>query len=416
MGRTFRSLSSRNFRLYFAGQVVSVAGTFMQTVAQSWLVLKLTGSGGALGLVTTLQYLPLLVFGGLGGVIADRFDRRRLYLLTQTLAGLQALLLGVLTVTGGARLWIVYLLAFTLGLITAVDQPVRQVLLYDMVGPEDVANATSLNMAMMNISRVVGPAMAGVTIAILGIGPCFLVNAASFVAVIISLLVMRPSELQPMALQNRRRGQFRDGLRYVRAETELLALLIVGAIIFGLAWEFEVVLPLLARFTFHGGAGIYGLLTSAVGLGSVVGGLGAAARGRADDRLLTTCLIGFGLATLGAAAAPALWLEAMLLVFVGATGIGVASVASARLQLESSADMRGRVMALWTVAVIGTRPIGGPIAGLIAEHAGPRAALATGAAGVLLLALPVWILIHRTRRARPPVEYLVVPAEPAQPG
>ena len=398
---TFRSLRTRNYRLYASGQLVSLAGTFMQAVAQAWLVLKLTGSGTALGLVTTLQFTPILLFGGVAGVLVDRVDRRRLYLWTQSLAGLEALILGLLTVTGAVQLWMVYVMAALLGVITALDQPVRSSIVLDLVGPADLTNAISLNMAMSNTSRVVGPALAGVTIAVFGVGPCFLLNAASFAAVIVALLLMRPEEMHPAVLQPRERKQFRKGLSYVGRTPELLAILVMSALFFGVAWEFDVILPLLARYTFHGGAGIYGLLTAAMGLGAVVGALLTAARNKPSKSMLTSTGVAFAVALLLAAAAPAIPVELVAMMIVGATGIALASVCSSRLQLQAAPGMRGRVMALWSVAVVGTRPLGGPLVGFVGQHLGPRYGLALGGLTVGLVALPLWWLL--TSRQHPAV-------------
>jgi MFS family permease len=372
---TFRSLRIRNYRLYAIGQLVSLAGTFMQIVAQAWLVLKLTGSGTALGLVTTLQFTPILILGGMAGVLIDRVDRRRLYLWTQSLAGIEALVLGVLTVTGAVQLWMVYVMAGALGVITALDQPVKSTIVLDLVGPADLTNAISLNMALGSSSRVVGPALAGVTIAVIGVGPCFLFNAASFGAVIIALLLMRPDEMHPAVLQPRQRRQFREGLDYVRCSPELLAILVMSALFFGVAWEFDVALPLVARYTFRGGAGIYGLLTSAMGCGAVAGTLITASRKEASKAMLVSTGVTFGAGMVFAAAAPSLATEFVAMLLVGASGIAFASVCSSRLQLQASPEMRGRVMALWSVAVVGSRPLGGPIVGYVSQHLGPRIGL-----------------------------------------
>jgi MFS family permease len=396
----FRSLANRNYRLYFIGQLVSLAGTFMQTVAQAWLVLKLTDSGIALGLVTTLQYLPILVFGGMAGVLLDRVDRRRVYMWTQTLAGLEALVLGVLTVTGVVELWMVYVLAFVLGVITAVDQPVRGTMVLDLVGPEDLSNAISLNMAMGNSGRAVGPAIAGLTIAALGVGVCFLLNAASFVAVLIALAMMRPEEMHPAELQPRQRGQFREGLAYVGRTPELRALLVMAALVFGIAWEFDVVLPLVAKFTFHGDAATYGVISAAVGVGAIAGALTTARSSSTSTRMLVATSVAFAVTLTAAAVAPNLATEMLALALVGGSGIAFIAVANTRLQLSAAPAMRGRVMALWSTAVIGTRPLGGPLTGFVGEHAGPRWALALGA-GTIVLALPLWWLLGRTDHRDP---------------
>jgi MFS family permease len=411
----FRSLSNRNYRLYFVGQLVSLAGTFMQTVGQAWLVLKLTGSGTALGLVTTLQYLPILVLGGMAGVILDRVDRRRVYMWTQTLAGLEALVLGVLTVTGLVQLWMVYVLAFVLGIITALDQPVRGTMVLDLVGPDDLTNAISLNMAMGNAGRAVGPAIAGLTIAALGIGACFLVNAASFGAVLIALVMMRPEEMHPAALQPRQPRQLRDGFAYVRRTPEVRALLVMAALVFGLAWEYDVVLPLAAKFTFGGGAETYGVMSAAVGIGAIVGALTTARTNSASARLLVAMSGTFAVGLLAAALAPTIQTELVALAVVGGAGIAFAAVANSRLQLRTAPGMRGRVMAFWSMAVIGTRPLGGPITGFVGEHAGARWALALGAGGIVVLALPLWWLLGRADRSVPAPELVEVPPDVAAP-
>src|SRR3954470_17557210 len=332
----FRSLSNRNYRLYFIGQLVSLAGTFMQTVAQAWLGLKLTNSGTALGIVTTLQYLPILLFGGMAGVILDRVDRRRVYMWTQTFAGLEALVLGVLTVTGLVELWMVYVLAFVLGVITAVDQPVRGTMVLDLVGTDDLSNAISLNMAMGNAGRAVGPAIAGLTIAALGVGVCFLLNAASFVAVLIALAMMRPEEMHPAELQPRRRGQFRDGLAYVGRTPELRALLVMAALVFGIAWEFDVVLPLVAKFTFDGDASTFGIISAAVGVGAIVGALAMARSSSTSGRMLVATSTAFAVALIAAAVAPNLDTEIPALALVGGSGIALVAVANTRLQLRAA--------------------------------------------------------------------------------
>ena len=393
VGPLFQSLHNRNYRIYFSGQLVSTAGTFMQTVAQAWLVLQLTGSGTALGVLTTLQFGPLVLFGGPGGVLADRMDRRRLYLVTQSVMCVEALVLGLLVTTGRVELWMVYVLAAVLGCITAVDMPVRQTIVLDIVGPTDLANAVSLNMTVGSVSRALGPAVAGVTIAVLGVGPCFLINAASFVVVIIALLLMRVGEMHPAVREPPARGQFRAGLAYVRASPELLSVLLMTALLFGLAWEFEVALPLFARFVFDGNAATYGVLASAVGIGAVFGGLESARRGNPSRTMMAVSAGVFGAAMWCATFAPTMRWEVPVLVVAGASGVAFAAVASTRLQLHTMPAMRGRVMALYAIAVFGTRVVGGPVVGWFGEHLGTRASLGIGAVAVTV-ALPVWLLLR----------------------
>src|SRR5438093_1593275 len=307
--RTFRSLGVRNYRLYFIGQIVSMSGTWMQSVAQAWLVLELTGSGIALGTVTALQFLPTLLLGPWGGLIADRVDKRKLLIWTQSASAMLALALGVLVVTHVVTLWMVNALALGLGLVTMIDMPTRQTFVMEMVGREHVTNAVSLNGVIVNASRIVGPAVAGVLIATVGVGICFLVNAGSYLAVIAGLFMMRTQELQRGAITTRRRGQLRAGLRYVWRTPELRTPLLLMAVVGAIAYNFSVLLPLMVRFAFHAGAGAFGVLFSVMGAGAVVGGLAVAAWGKATRRLLAGAAIALGGFLVLAAVAPSLGFE-----------------------------------------------------------------------------------------------------------
>jgi MFS family permease len=403
-GRTFHSLRVRNFRLYFFGQVVSLTGTWMQSVAQAWLVLKLTGSGFAVGLVTGLQFLPILLLGSWGGLIADRMDKRRVLMVTQSIAALLALLLGLLDLFGVVQLWMVYALAAGLGLVTLVDMPTRQSFLSEMVGPEDLTNAVSLNVVIVNASRVVGPALAGFLIATVGTALCFLINAASYPAVILGLALMRSAELRRQAPVPRRGGQVREGLRYVLARPGLRTPLLLMAVAGTMAYNFSILLPLLARFSFHAGAGAYGVLFSLMGTGAVIGGLFIAGR-RASPRILVGSVLAFGAMVVAAAAAPSLAVEMVVMVPLGAASTGFISNANALLQMGSSPEMRGRVMALFSVVFVGSTPVGGPLVGWIAERFGPRSSLALAGATTLVagfVALNARRLRHRHQVAPAP--------------
>jgi MFS family permease len=382
--RTVASLAVRNFRLYFFGQMVSLSGTWMQSVAQAWLVLKLTGSGTALGLVIALQFLPVLVLAPVGGLLADRFDKRRLLMATQAAAAVPALSLGLLVSTGSVRLWMVYALAAVFGVINSIDNPTRQTFVLEMVGAEQLPNAVTLNSVMVNLARVFGPAAAGALIATAGLGPCFLFNAGSYLAVLVALLLMRVDELQRSAPQPRRKGQLREGFRYVRSTPELLVPLLMMAVIGTLAYEFAVVLPLLAKFSFAGDAGTYGLMTAFMGGGAVVGGLWTASRQRQSPVALSVISLAFGVVLLGASMAPTLGLELVAMVLIGVVSISFLALGNTTLQLATTAEMRGRVMSLWAVAFLGSTPIGGPIVGWVSEHAGPRYGLALGGVAALL--------------------------------
>ena len=388
--RTFDALHNRNYRLYFLGQIVSISGTWMQSVAQAWLVLKLTGSSVALGSVLAVQFLPMLVLGPWGGVIADRVDKRRMLVGTQLAAGTLALTLGLLTATGAVRLWMVFALAFGLGLVNVVDNPTRQSFVMEMVGAERVTNAVSLNSVVVNGARVVGPAIAGVLIATVGIAVCFLVNAASYLGVIAGLLLMRRSELLPAPPSGRRPGQLRQGLRYVAARPELRTPLLMMAVIGTLAYNFQVTLALMARFTFHSGAAAYGIMSSFMGAGAVIGGLVTASRGRPTGRRLAATAAIFGALILVCAAMPTLAAELPALAVMGAFSISFIAMANTTLQLRSAPEMRGRVMALYAVAFLGTTPIGSPLVGAIAGVSNARVAMAVGGVATLGAAAAAW--------------------------
>lgn len=384
---TFRALLiSRNYRLYTAGQGVSLCGTWMQTVALGWLVLQLTGSGTSVGLVTAAQYLPVLVLAPLGGVLIDRLDTRKVLVFTQSVSALLALALGLLTISGHVRLWMVYALASGLGLLQVVDNPARQLFALQLVGPEHLTNAITLNTVNMNLARIIGPAVGAGIISTIGVGECFVVNAGSFVVVIAALLLMRASEFYPKVRAPRAKRQVRDGLRYVNRTPGLRTPLIMMALIGTLAYEFQVSLLLAAKFTFHGDGGTYGLMTSAMGVGAVIGGLVTASRERHGLATLVSTSAVFGLLMLAVAAAPSLPLAVVALVMMGAVNISFISRANATLQLAADPAMRGRVMALWTVAFMGSTPIGGPIVGWIGEHVGPRWSLVTGGVACLVAA------------------------------
>ncbi len=396
--QTFSSLSNPNYRRYFSGQAVSLVGTWMQTVAQSWLVLQLTHSGTALGLAVALQTLPVLVLGPYGGVVADRVDKRKLMIGLQSMMGLLALILGVLTLTHVVTLWEVYALAFLLGLNNTFENPARQAFVLEMVGPTELRNAVSLNSVLVNAARAVGPAVAGLIIAAGGTGICFMLNAASFVAVVASLLRLDVSKLAPSPPARRAKGQVREGLAYVKRTPELAGPLLMMALVGCLAYEFQVVLPVVATQTFHGGSAVYGFLTASMGVGAVIGGLYVAARGNTGLRALTAASALFAVVLALAAIAPVLWLELVALALVGGASVGFLAKGNSTLQLTASPQMRGRVMALWAVAFLGSTPIGGPIAGWVAETFGGRAGLVLGAVACLVAAGLGALVLNRVKR------------------
>jgi len=388
--RTFSSLRVRNYRLFFGGQLVSVSGTWMQQVAQSWLVLTLTDSGFDLGVTVALQFLPMLLFGMWGGVIADRFDKRRVLIAAQAVAAVLALTLWTLVVADVVQLWMVYVLAFALGLVQMVDMPTRQAFVTEMVGPDEVPNAVGLNSAMFNAGRLVGPAAAGAVISTAGVAPAFLVNAVSYLVVIVALWAMRPAELhRDPAVEDggRRPGQIREGLRHVWHTRELRSPLILVAVVGTFGFNFNVILPVLARYTLHGGASLYGILTGVMAFGSLLGALFAASRARPTRALLVGSAVAFGVLTLATAAAPSATLVAVLLVPVGVSVMLFLATANATLQLNSSPAMRGRVMAIYGLVFLGSTPIGGPLLGFVSEQWGARAGLVLSGAASLAVAL-----------------------------
>jgi MFS family permease len=394
---TFSSFQVRNYRLYYIGQIISTSGTFMQSIAQAWLVLKLTNSGAALGIVSALQYIPILLLGTYGGVVADRFPKRNILYATQSAAGLLALILGVLVATNTVTLWMVYVLAFCLGLVNSFDNPTRQTFVVEMVGEDKLRNAVTLYSSMVNMSRVIGPTIAGALIALVGLAPCFIINGISYMAVVIMLAVMRPGELYSAPPVPAARGQLREGFRYVLTTPILRDTLLMMAVVGTFTYEFQVSLPLLAQFTFHGDASSYAFLTGSFGVGAVVGGLAIASQRKNSPNILILAAFLFGSFVLAASQMPSLYLSGFTLVLAGVSSIFFTSLGNTILQLSSSPQMRGRVMSFWSIAFLGSTTIGGPVVGWFGQVAGARWGLAIGgmaAIGASLLGLRN-LLAHR---------------------
>jgi len=391
----FSSLKLPNYRLYFAGQGISLVGTWMQMTAQAWLVLTLTHSATALGLVTALQTLPVLLLGPYGGVIADRSDKLRLMTVLQAVMGVQALVLGLLTVFHAVNFWEICLLAVFLGVNNAFENSPRQSFIREMVGRDQLRNAISLNVVTVNAARAVGPAVGGILIAGVGVGVCFLVNAASFVAVVASLLLMNRSLLRPSPPTPRAKGQLREGFSYAVRTRNIAVPLAMMGLVGLLAYEFQVSLPVLAQRTFHGGSEQYGFMTASMGVGAVIGGLITAARGRTGIRSMVIASIGFGCTILISAYAPNLAVVYIALLFAGWASVSFIAIGNSTIQLAARPEMRGRVISLWQVAFQGTTPVGGPLVGWIIATSDPRTGLAVGAfacfaaaAGAVLYARP----------------------------
>jgi MFS family permease len=373
--RSFNSLEVPNYRRYFTGQLISLSGTWMQTVAAIWLILSLTDSGIAVGLTTALQFLPMLLIGAWGGLLADRIPKRRLLITTQTLMAIPALGLFAVTATGVVAPWMVFLAVFAMGTVNAVDNPARQSFVIEMVGPDRVVNAVSLNSVIVQMARIVGPALAGLLIAGFGVVPCFALNALTFVAMIVALWGMDPRGLRTEPVAPREPGAIRAGLRYVLRTPELAVPLALMALVGTLGFNFQVVLPLLAKFGFGGGATTYAVMVSAMAVGSIAGALVNGHHGRTGPRLIAGGALAFGVAGLLAAAMPSLALEIPVLALLGAAAVTFAATINSTLQLAVAPKMRGRVMALYSVVFLGSTPIGGPLTGWLAETYDPRVAL-----------------------------------------
>ena len=398
--RTFSALRIPNYRRYFTGQAISLIGTWMQSTAQVWLVLQLTGSATDLGFVVALQTLPVLLLGPYGGLVADRIDKRRLMVVLQSLMGVQALVLAILTLTNRVTFYEVAVLALLLGLNNCFENPTRQSFVLEMVGPDEVRNAVSLNSTLVNAARAVGPAVAGLLIATVGEGWCFLLNSASFIAVVGSLMTMDRSLLKPSRPAARARGQLREGFRYVARTPELAIPLVMMGLIGMLAYNFQVTLPVVAKQVFGGDARTFGLMSAAMGIGAVGGGLVSAARGKTGTRPMVITAFAFGTVILIAAAAPTLPIEFAALGMVGFASVSFLAMANSTLQLGAAPQMRGRVMALWSVAFLGSTPIGGPTVGWITTVAGARVGLAVGGVSCLVAAVFGLVALRYVRNRR----------------
>lgn len=389
--RTFKSLKVRNFRLFYTGQFISLSGTWMQAVAQSWLVLQLTGSGTAVGVAVAAQFTPMLIGGPWGGVVADRVDKRRALIGLQIGSAGLAGLLGVLTSAGLASVWVVYVLAFFFGTIQALEVPTRQSFILEMVGQDQVSNAVSLNSVLMNISRVAGPAVAGVLIATVGIAACFYANAISYVAVVVALYLMRPEELERVEPVRREKGQLSEGFKYVWHTPAIRTTLVMMAAIGTLVFNFQTVLPVLAKMTFAGDAGTFAAFMASMGAGAVIGGLVAANREHPTFRALIVAAIALGTLVSLSALSPTVPVAIAAFFLVGVAGTSFIAVGNATLQVSSRPEMRGRVMALFAVAFLGSTPVGGPIVGYLSERFGARIALVVGGLAAIAGGIYGWV-------------------------
>jgi len=392
---TFRSLSIRNFRLYLFGAAISEIGSWMQKFGQIWLVLELTGSGTLLGVTFAIQQLPILLIGPWGGLLADRHNKRHLSMMTNGVAAMLALTLGLLTATQLIELWMVLSLALGLGVVNSLEKPTRHTFVIEMVGPYHLTNAITLSNVVNNTGKVLGPSLAGILIATVGLASSFLVNAVSFLAVVTALALMRGDELSPVDPVPYAQRQLREGSRYVLRKPELLGPLVLMTVAGTLAYEWSITLPLLARDAFEGDAQALGLMFSAMGVGAVVGGLAVAGRLMPSARQLLRLAGVFGVCVVVTASAPTLQMVLAMLVGVGAASIAFRSVAMSWIQLESSPQMRGRVGSLLVVAISGTTPIGAPLVGWLGELYGARVAMGSGGVATLLAWLITLLYLRR---------------------
>ena len=394
MSPTFTSFEVRNYRIWFAGALVSNIGTWMGRVGQDWLVLTVltAGSATALGVVTGLQFLPFLLLAPWAGLIADRFPKRRTLLLTQSMLAVSSLLLGVLAVTGLAELWHVYVIALLQGITTAIDNPTRQAFVSEMVPSDKLANAVSLNSASFNLGRLIGPAVAGLVIAAWGTGPALLLNTVTFVFVIVALLMMRAQELVPAPLA-RARGGIREGFRYVRNRGDLQLVMLLVFVLGTFGMNFQITMALMATKVFDKGAGEFGLLGSIMAIGSLAAALRSAGRKVPRLRVLLVSLAAFTVAAAVAAMAPTYWTFALALIPVGFAALTALTTANAMVQTRVAPEMRGRVMALYMAIFMGGTPAGAPLIGWISEAFGPRWTIGIGAVamGITLLGVSVWL-------------------------
>lgn len=391
----FRSLRNRNYRLYFVGSTISNTGTWLQRIAQDWLILQLGGGGTALGITMGLQFLPFLIITPFAGLLADRFPKRRVIQCAQTSMAATSGLLGILAVTGNAQVWHVYVLAFLFGIGSAIDGPARQSFVVEVVGKDDLTNAVGLNSASFNGARMLGPALAGLLIVVWGTGWVILLNAISYAAPILAIALMRSSEFSAAPEAERKPGMVREGLRYVRGRSDLMLVLVVVFFVGCFGLNFQITSALMATEVYGKGAGEFGLLSTVVAAGSLAGALVAARRKVPRQRMIITAAVAFGLLETTAALMPTYLTFAIVLPFMGFATLTMATSANAMMQTSVAENMRGRVMALYMMVFIGSTPLGAPLVGAIGEAFGARWSLIVGGVVSLIGTLLAVVLLSR---------------------
>ncbi len=408
---TFRSLHVRNFRLFFGGQLISQIGNWLTLVAQTLLVLKLTDNGVALGVLAAAQFGPVLLLGAWSGLVADRSDKRRLLLIVQTIAMLQSFTLAALAFSGSPPVWSIYLVAMVGGVTVAFDNPARRAFVVEMVDHDDMQNAVSLNSALMTSSRVVGPALAGLLVATVGFGWCFLTDGLSYVAVLAALWMMRTEELHPAPVTPKAKRQVRDGLRYARSVRELWVPLLMMAVVGTLSYNFQTVFPIFATRDLHGNGTTFTLLFSVVSIGALVGALRTARRTTIDVRGVAVAALNYGVAMALMAFAPVQWVAFVIGLYLGAASISFLVASTSIVQIEAAPEMRGRVLALQAMLFLGSTPIGGPIVGWVSQQFGARYAVGLGAAAAL--GAGAWGMAKARRPRKHEIDHLVPEAAAA---
>ena len=398
MSRTFSSLSFYNYRMWFIGALIANIGTWMQRIAQDWLVLtELTdNSGFAVGIVTALQFIPTIFLTPVAGVLTDRFNRRKILIATQSALGVLAASLGAMVLTGVAQLWHVYVFAFLLGVVSALDAPARQVFVSELVPANQLANAVGLNSASFNAARLVGPGIAGLGIAAVGTGWIFIINALSFVATIAAMWAMRVADLRTPAPSKRSKGQLREGVAYVRHRTDIIVIMVTVFVVSALGMNFQLTSAVMAREVFGRGAGEYGLLGSVMAIGSLAGALAAARRNRPRVRLVLGAAFGFGVSSGLMAIMPSFWTFSAMSILVGFFTLTMITAANTTIQLGTDPTVRGRVMSLYLMVFFGSNPVGAPVVGWIAENWGARWSIGVGAIASILISVVaiLWVKRH----------------------
>ncbi|MGV1831107.1 MFS transporter [Agrobacterium vitis] len=417
LANRFPALQIRNFRIFYLGLLLSLAGPWMQTTAQAWLVLKLSDSSLALATVTSLQFLPIMLLALVGGVVADRFPRRRLMAITQSLAAVQALVLGVLVMTDTIALWHIYLLALSLGVINALDNPLRQAFVSELVDVPRLGNAIALVSMMQNLGRIIGPAIGGVVIAAFGVGPAFLINAVTCSTILFALASIRAADLQPIRFSGRYTmiSQIAEGLRYARKTPSILFLLIATAFIGMFGQNFTTIVPLAANYLVHAGAAEFGLLNSSLGMGSFFSAFMLTGRRKPTVGLILVAGLSFGLVLIAIAFCGSLIVSCLLFLLVGAAAVTFSTSVAGSLQIQSPPEMRGRFASMIHLLITGSSPIGAMMTGVLAEHFGVPAAISTNGVLCCIGTAFAFFYFHRMRRNFPFDLTRPAPDSPAQP-